>query len=183
MGRFAIATRAFFKSLFDSAVAEQVEKALLGQTQAALPEPPKPAPVTIPTPVMTPKPARSDALTLLATLQREARFVDFFQEQLDGYADAQIGAAVRDVHRDTAAVLKRLFELQAVSNAEEGAAVSIPDGPEAARYRLTGNVTGQAPASGRLVHSGWEATKCDLPIWTGPDSAAKIIAPAEIEVG
>jgi hypothetical protein len=45
-------------------------------------------------------PARSEALNLLAAMQREARFVDFIREPLDGYSDAQIGAAARTVHRD-----------------------------------------------------------------------------------
>src|SRR5207253_6846543 len=36
------------------------------------------------------------AVQLLAILQREGRLLDFLQEDVDGYADAQIGAAVRD---------------------------------------------------------------------------------------
>ena len=61
-----------------------------------------------------PKAARSEAITLLATLQREARFVDFIKEPLDGYSDAQIGAAARDVHRDCGKVLDRLFAIQSL---------------------------------------------------------------------
>ena len=182
MGRLATATRAFFRSLFDAAAAEQVERALSGQLAPALPEP---QPVAAPAPVPPPapaKPARSEALTLLATLQREARFVDFFREQLEGYSDAQIGAAVRDVHRDTAAVLKRLFALRPVSDAGEGAEVSLGDGVDSGRFRLTGNVTGQSNGKGRLVHAGWEAARCEMPIWTGSEAASKIVAPAEVEV-
>ena len=57
-------------------------------------------------------PGSSEAITLLAALQREARFVDFIQESLDGYSDAQIGAVARDVHRDCGAVLTRMFALR-----------------------------------------------------------------------
>ena len=58
---------------------------------------------------------------MLATLQREARFVDFVKESLEGYADAQIGAVARDVHRDCGAVLERLFALRPVlADQEEG---------------------------------------------------------------
>src|SRR5689334_6738761 len=39
------------------------------------------------------------ALQLLSLLQREGRLVDFLAEPIDGFSDAQIGAAVRDVHR------------------------------------------------------------------------------------
>ena len=63
---------------------------------------------------------RSDAITLLATLQREARFVDIVSEPLDGYSDAQIGAAARDVLRESGKVLNRLFSLKRVVDAEEG---------------------------------------------------------------
>lgn len=181
MGRFATAARAFFRSLLDAATAEQVERALNGNLTPALPEP---SPATNPIPVSLPptKPARSDALTLLSTLQREARFVDFFQEKLDSYSDAQIGAAVRDVHRDTSAVLQRLFALHPVSDASEGSQVPVPSRADAGKFRLTGNVTDQPIGNGILRHAGWEATRCDLPIWSGQESAARIIAPAEIEV-
>ena len=63
----------------------------------------------MPIPLVPKPPARSEAITLLAALQREARFVDFIQESLAGYTDAQIGAAARDVHRDCGTVLKRMF--------------------------------------------------------------------------
>ena len=76
----------------------------------------EPKPVT----KQPPKAARSEAITLLATLQREARFVDFIKEPLDGYSDAQIGAAVRDVHRDCGKVLDRLFAIRSLVDQEEG---------------------------------------------------------------
>ena len=125
---------------------------------------------------------RSEALTLLATLQREARFVDFIQEPLDDYSDAQIGAAVRDVHRDCAKVLGRLFSIRPVLKDEEGAEVEVPAGFDSGRYRLVGNVTGQPPHRGRMMHHGWEAGACELPAFSGSKSAARVIAPAEVEL-
>ncbi len=113
------------------------------------------------------KPVRSEAITLLATLQREARFVDFIKEPLDGYSDAQIGAAVRDVHRDCGKVLDRLFAIRAMVDQEEGSPVEVPAGFDAGRYRLTGNVAGDPPFHGRLVHHGWEAAEVQLPAWSG----------------
>ncbi len=126
--------------------------------------------------------ARSDAITLLAALQREARFVDFIQESLAGYSDAQIGAAARDVHRDCAAVLARMFALRPAVTEEEGKEVEVPAGFDASRWRLTGNVTGQPPFHGWLVHPGWEATVCELPTWSGSTEAVRIVAPAEVEL-
>ncbi len=125
---------------------------------------------------------RNDAITLLAALQREARLVDFLQESLADYSDAQIGAAVRDIHRECGAVLNRLFALRPAVTDEEGAEVEIPPGFDPARWRLTGNVSGEPPFHGRVVHPGWEATTCELPTWSGSAAAAKIIAPAEVEV-
>lgn len=127
-------------------------------------------------------PARSEALTLLAAMQREARFVDFVQEPIEGYSDAQVGAAVREVHRQCAALLSRAFSLQQVVPEEEGSDVEVPQDFDAARFRLTGNVVGQPPYHGRLVHPGWEASKCELPTWSGTADSARIVAPAEVEV-
>ncbi len=129
-----------------------------------------------------PKPARSEAITLLATLQREARFVDFIKEPLDGYSDAQIGAAVRDVHRDCGKVLDRLFAIRSMVEQEEGSSVDVPPGFDAGRYRLTGNVAGDPPFHGRLVHHGWEAAEVQLPAWSGTQLSARVVAPVEVEL-
>jgi uncharacterized protein DUF2760 len=128
------------------------------------------------------KSARSEAITLLATLQREGRFVDFLKEDLGGYADAQIGAVARDLHRDCAKVVERMFAVQPLLNTDEGAAVEVPAGFDAARYRLVGNVAGAAPFRGMLVHHGWQATRCDLAEWVGGEDSARVIAPVEVEV-
>ena len=187
MSRIWIAFRAFFGSLFNAETAARVDEALKGE---GLPAPqfivappttePKPIEVKRPEPK---KPIQSEAITLLATLQREARLVDFLKEDLSGYADEQVGAAVRSIQRDSAKVLDRIFALHPVVVDEEGAKVNVPAGFDAARYRLTGKVTGDAPFAGTLQHHGWEATKCELPQFTGSDSAAKTVAPAEVEVG
>ena len=187
MGRVSTAFRAFFGSLFNADIAARVSQALLAQgspapsTIATLPTPePKPVEIKKPEPK---KPTQSEAITLLATLQREARLVDFLKEDLSNYADEQVGAAVRAIQRDSAKVLDRFFALQPVVAGEEGAKIDVPSGFDAARYRLTGKVTGETPFAGTLQHHGWEATKCELPLFTGSDSAAKTVAPEEIEVG
>jgi hypothetical protein len=142
---------------------------------------PQPKPAEPKKPVAAPRP-RSEALTLLATLQREARFVDFLMESLEGYSDAQIGAVARDVHRDCAKVLERLFALAPVVPQQEGEAVEVPSGFDPAKYRLTGNVVGKPPFHGQLAHHGWEAAKCDMPVWSGKEAVARIIAPVEVEL-
>jgi hypothetical protein len=178
MRRILLAFRVFFLVLFKRAVAEQVTKALAAPEAASMPAPappPKKPAAAKPT-------ARSEAITLLAALQREARFVDFIQEPLAGYTDAQIGAAARDVHRDCGAVLARMFALRPAVADEEGKEVEVPVGFDSGRWRLTGNVTGEPPFRGRLVHPGWEATTCELPTWSGTAAAQRIVAPAEVEL-
>jgi hypothetical protein len=127
-------------------------------------------------------PTRSDALTLLATLQREARLIDFLMEDLTCYDDAQIGATARDVHRACAAALTRMFVIRPLRYQEEGTHVEIVEGYDPAQLTLTGHVTGQPPRRGTLVHHGWQAMQCELPAWSGQEESARVIAPAEIEV-
>ncbi|HQU46713.1 MAG TPA: DUF2760 domain-containing protein [Pirellulales bacterium] len=178
MGRIGLAFRLFFRILFDAALAERLRPLLASAA------PPAAAPVAAPKTEAKPKPApaRSDALNLLAMLQREARLVDFIQEPIAGYSDEQIGAAVRDVHRDCAAVLERVFALKPVRDEAEGTTVELSGEFDAAHYRLAGRVPEQPPFRGTLAHHGWQATRCALPEWTSTQDAARVIAPAVLEV-
>jgi hypothetical protein len=182
MGRLGLAFKVFFAVLFDAAAAENVRASLTGPE--AKPVAPEPAATPTAPRVAAPSPPKQNpAVTLLATLQREARLVDFLREDLSAYSDDQIGAAVREVHRDSAKALDRVFGLQPVLTDAEGAAVEVPAGFDAGRIRLTGKVAGSPPYRGALRHHGWEATRCDLPTYTGSPAAAQTIAPAEVEVG
>ncbi|MFM8477228.1 MAG: DUF2760 domain-containing protein [Planctomycetaceae bacterium] len=145
--------------------------------------PAAPPAAVVPTPATPPpaKPRRSDALSLLASLQREGRLLDFLKEPIDSYSDSQIGAAVRDIHRDCAAVIERQFGLRPVLEQAEGSLISL-SGDSAERIRTTGPKAGQAATAGTLVHAGWIATRCELPTWTGDATAALVIAPAEVEI-
>lgn len=181
MSRILLAFRAFFAILFNARLAPQVQGLLAGPTSAApsAAQASKPEPAAPKTP---PKPARSEALTLLATLQLEARFVDLVQEPLDQYSDAQIGAAARDVIRNCGKVLQRIFDLQPLEQAEEGATIEVPAGYDPQRIRLTGNVSAAPPLRGRLVHHGWRAATSQLPVWSGGPGAADVVAAMEVEV-
>jgi hypothetical protein len=182
MGRVTAAFRIFFKTLFDAETAARVIDLLSGKALPAATVAPTPA-VTPPKSVESPKPKQSEALTLLAALQREARLVDFLKEDLSGYADEQIGAAVREIHRDAGQTLNRLFAIEPIVNDVEGATVEVPAGFDAGQYRLTGKVSGSPPYRGSLQHHGWQATKCELPTFTGSPAAANTLAPAEVELG
>jgi hypothetical protein len=182
MGKIGLAFRAFFRILFNQQVADEVETLF---RDGALPKSnalPAPLPPTSPVKVAAKAPIRSDALTLLSTLQREARFIDLVQEPLAGYADAQVGAAARDVLRGCQEVLDRLFGIQPLLEQEEQSAIEIPNGFSAARYRLTGNVHGEPPFTGTVQHRGWQASRCQMPEWSGPADGTLIVAPAEVEL-
>ena len=189
MGRVRLAFRIFWKTLRREEVAGRVDRLLREDPLLASVEvAPQPAPEPIPPAAVkkkevVAKPAgRNDALNFLAALQREARFVDFIQEPIAEYTDAQIGAAVRDIHRDCGQLVSRVFRLKPAVEGSEGSPIELPVGFDAGRYRLTGAVSGQPPFKGRLAHHGWEAAQCELPAWTGSSAAAMIVAPAEVEL-
>ena len=140
-------------------------------------------PTAAPAPVAATKkpatPVRNDAINLLATLQREARFVDIVKEPLTDYSDEQVGAAARDVLRDCGAVLDRLFKIEPIVSQEEGTHVEVPSDADSSQYQITGSSEAKA---GSLVHHGWQAKQCELPKWTGSKQASLIVSPAELEV-
>ncbi len=178
--RLMLALRAFFRVLFDTSTAERLRPLLLEGPSAEKPAE-KPTPAPAPAPAAPPKTQRSDALTLLAALQREARFVDFLKEPLDGFSDAQVGAVARDVHRECGKVVERWFGIVPITDQEEGSTLELPEGYDPNRYRVVGQTASGAPIRGRLVHHGWEATRVETPVWTGSADSARVIAPVEVE--
>lgn len=151
---------------------------------AVQPEPAKP--VEAPKPVQQPVPVLKThspdaALQLLSLLQQEARFVDFLHEDLKGFSDAEIGAVARVVHEGGKKTLKQYFVLEPVRSETEESRVTLPAGFNAAEVRVTGNVVGQPPFTGTLVHRGWIVLETNLPkLADGHD--ARIIAQAEVEL-
>jgi len=121
------------------------------------------------------------ALQLLTLLQQDARFIDFVKEDLSTYSDADIGAAARVVHEGSKKTLDTYFTLEAIRSEEEETRISLPEGFNASEVRLTGNVVGDAPFNGILIHKGWKVSETKLPkITEGHDTA--IVAPAEVEL-
>jgi hypothetical protein len=119
-------------------------------------------------------------LRMLNILQREGRLVDFLLEDIGGIDDAQIGAAVRDIHRSCRKAIEEHLVLERIMAGDEGQEVTVPTGFDPAAIRLTGNVTGQPPFRGTLQHHGWRVKKINLPASTGTD--AMVIAPAEVQL-
>jgi len=129
-----------------------------------------------------PPPDRGEAaLRMLALLQQEGRLVDFLEEDLQPYSDAQIGSAVRSIHGGCRAVLKERLDLAPILPGAEGATVTVERGFDPAAVRVTGNVRGEPPYQGVLRHPGWRSAAFRLPDSTG-DRDHTILAPAEVEV-
>lgn len=165
-----------FRVLLDGVLAGRITN-LDREPPAALPERKevKPEPVVEPEPDLTP------ALQLLAILQREGRLIDFLQEDVSGYSDADIGAAARVVHEGCTRGLNDTLTLGAIRTQSEGDTVELPAGYDAKATRVTGNVTGEPPFVGTLAHHGWRVEKIRLPeLSEGHDPM--IIAPAEVEL-
>lgn len=121
------------------------------------------------------------ALFLLGLLQREGRLLDFVKDDITAFSDADIGAAARVVHAGCKKVIAQYLAVSPVVKDEEGASITVPQGFDANRFRLTGNVTGQGPWKGSLKHHGWEATKVEVP--PAPLTVdVKVLAPAEVEL-
>jgi hypothetical protein len=170
MGRLGLAFRCFFRVLAGKPPPEEA----FG----------RPSPPLLPAPAPTPPPPRDEgtaAVQILALLQKEGRLLDFLQEEIGGYADEQVGAAVRSIHAGCRKVLGEHVGLTPVLAGEEESKVEVPRGFDPSRIRLIGNVTGEPPFSGVLRHHGWRATALKLPASpAGFDSS--VIAPAEVEL-
>lgn len=134
-----------------------------------------------PEPVVLKEATPDAALQLLGLLQKEARFIDFIKEDIGAYSDADIGVAARVVHEGCNKAINEHFTLAVVRSEQEGNKVTLPPGFDAAAVRLTGNIVGNAPFTGTLVHKGWQVTAIRLPKLTAGHNAA-IVAPAEVEL-
>lgn len=175
MSRISLAFSSFFGILFGGELPAAVASAYgYVRKDAAKPAPPPPAqPVAKPT---------DGALQLLGILQRDARLVDFLMEDISGYEDDQVGAAVRTMHEQCRTALARYVKLGPVIDGVEGTSAKASAAGNAAAVKLIGNVpAGPPPKEGMLRHRGWKAEKVDLPAVAGKQDLT-IIAPAEIEI-
>jgi hypothetical protein len=162
---------------------QQIARRLMEQvrpgapTPEAVPQaPPKPEPAKLG------PPPEAGAVQLLSILQRKGRLVDFLQEDLSQYADAQIGAAVRNVHEGCKQALAEYVDLEPIFTEAEGSAVTVAPGFDAHAIRLTGNIVGDPPFKGALRHRGWRVARVDLPKLSPAQQKERVVAAAEVEV-
>ena len=120
-------------------------------------------------------------LRLLKTLQQSGRLIDFLKEDISAYTDAQVGAVVRKLHASCGEAVEDMITVRAIYEESEGCEVKIPQGYDPSEVKVVGNVTGEGPYTGRLVHKGWKAHKISLPKQVGEINEAVLCA-AEVEV-
>jgi len=169
-----------FRVLFDGQFAAQVAQLRVRDGKSESEEP-----VALPvSPAHTPRkeaaPVSADAaLQLLSLLQREGRFIDFVQQELAAFSDADIGAAARVVHEGCRRAIRAHARVVNVRNEAEGASLTLERASE--DVKLVGNVAGSAPFRGVLRHRGWRVEQLTLPTVVGAHDPT-IVAPAELEL-
>jgi hypothetical protein len=175
LNRILLAFRCFFNLLFHGELsAETITDLGLSRKSAA------PAPAAAPKPAAPAVKTSDGALQLLSILQRDSRLIDFLMEDISGYEDDQVGAAVRELHDQCRDAVARYVTLTPVVDGVEGTFTQAPSkDPNVVKF--VGNVPATPPSGGILRHKGWRAAKVDLPVLAGKQDA-NIIAPAEIEV-
>ncbi len=167
--RIITAFKAFFKALFNKEFANKL--ALLLTNSSDIQAPPSQAPSLYP-----------GAVGVLTLLQREGRFIDFLQEDLENVPDAQVGAVVKStVYKGCRQALQEYLILEPVCPEEEGREITIEAGFDPGAIRLVGKVEGDPPFKGILRHKGWRLQKANLP-QSAQDNDTDIVCPAEVEL-
>ena len=173
MNRIVLAFRAFFNLLFSGELSGEILIALNLSRRSAT----APAKAAAPVPAVR---TSDGALQILGILQRDSRLIDFLMEDVSGYSDDQIGAAVRELHDQCRDAIARYVTLTPVIDGVEGTYAKAP-GQDPNLVKFLGNVPAQTPTGGTLRHKGWRATKVELPNLAAKQDAT-IIAAAEIEI-
>lgn len=170
--RLALAFKLFFRALSNPEFAARLKQM---EKRDSVPAPPVAKMASF-------KEASPDAaLQLLGLLQQEGRFIDFLEEDVAGFSDAEIGGAARVVHQGCRKVVRDHFQIIPIRPEQEGSRVTLPDGFDASSVRLAGNVVGKPPYTGNLIHRGWRVAKSVLPkIAEGHD--LRVLAAAEVEL-
>jgi hypothetical protein len=179
--RIALAFQCFFSLLFHDQIPKEIAEQLFKRTGTAAPSAGAPS-VSRRKEAERPSSETLDrAVQMLALLQRDGRLIDFLAENISGYPDAQLGAAVRTIHESCRQSLEHYVKLEPVLSSEEDRPVTVQAGFDPAAIKLIGNLAGELPARGVLRHKGWRVKELNLP--SLPLGAGRmVVAPAEVEL-
>ncbi len=134
-----------------------------------------------PPPVILKEASADAALQLLYLLQSDARFIDFIKEDMSAHSDEDVGMVARVIHEGCNKVLDEHFTFATICKENEGDSITLLDGYDAAKVRVTGNIVGKPPFTGTIIHKGWQITDVRLPS-TIQGYNSNVIAPAEVEL-
>lgn len=174
MGRLATAWKAFWQILRSSDAAAHWQEATAPPLDAADQGKSEEG-------IEAPGTKGADAVYTLVLLQREGRLVDFLQENIDAYSDADVGAAARQIHANCRKVLEDSFGVAPVRPEDENERIEVPPTFDPRHIRVLGRPSGEPPFTGVLKHHGWRVTKVDFP-QRHEKLDPSIICPAEVEV-
>lgn len=168
--------RIWFDVKFAARVAELCEGAA-GSLPAPSPVPS--AAAAVQPAVAEPASSANGALQLLSLLQREGRFLDFVEQDVTAFTDADIGAAARLVHEGCRRAVHAHARVVSVRSETEGTQLTLEQA--SADVKLVGNLAGSAPFRGVLRHRGWRVEDLTLPTLIGTRDP-KLVAAAELEL-
>lgn len=151
--RFFKALSYFFKMLFSKSFFESVEKAATGRL--------------------------CDPAVVFSILQRDGRFVDFLMDDLADIPDSSVGAVARTVHDGCRKTLKDYAVFEPVRAEEERSEITVEEGFDPNRIRLSGSISGEPPFKGVLIHHGWALKEAKFPVSLAGGNA---VVPAEVEI-
>ncbi len=103
-----------------------------------------------------------EPLRLLSILQNEARLIDFLLEDISATTDAQIGQAVREIHRKAQAALREHLVIEPILSGNEGETTTVAAGYHPSAIRVVGHVAGSPPYTGTIQHPGWRVKELKL---------------------
>lgn len=126
----------------------------------------------------------ASVVALLGLLQEQGRFIDFLMEDITVFPDDRVAGAARFVHAGCSSVIKQYMDLIPIQSGDTGRQVTVEKGMPDRSIRFVGNSAVDFPATGKLLHRGWKATRLVLPKAMAPieGNEGVVVAPAEIEV-
>lgn len=168
----------FFRVWFDGTFASHVWKIHEKKLDPALLNSPQRPQLVVPEQTTI---SNESALQLLALLQRDGRFIDFLEEDILSFSDAEIGAAARVVHEGCRKTLREHVSLQSIRNEPEGSKITVEAKASSTDVKFVGHVVGTGPYHGVLRHRGWRVEKITLPTALNKQDL-HVLAAAEVEL-
>lgn len=126
----------------------------------------------------------ASVVALLGLLQEQGRFIDFLMEDITAYPDDRVAGAARFVHAGCSGVIKQYMDLMPIQAGDTGHQVTVQKEMTVSAVRFVGSAAVEFPATGKLLHRGWKATRLVLPKAKVDldEKEGVVVTPAEVEM-